>query len=167
VERLVGPLANTVILRTNLGGDPNPREVVRRVRATTFGAFANQDLPFEVLLETLESERPVKPATLAPVMIQLNNATLRQTSGAKRALKFEEANPSIVVPLITATTFDVILMLHEDARGLTGSCVYKPHLFRPKDIDGLLQDFQSVLEQMLTQPEWPISAICLSHNDKR
>ena len=48
-EALIGPLVNTVILRTNLGGDPNPREVMRRVRATTLAAFAHQDLPFEEL----------------------------------------------------------------------------------------------------------------------
>ena len=53
-ERLIGPLVNTVILRTNLGGDPTPREVMRRVRATTLAAFAHQDLPFEELVETLE-----------------------------------------------------------------------------------------------------------------
>ena len=34
-EGLIGPLVNTVILRTDLGGDPSPREVMRRVRATT------------------------------------------------------------------------------------------------------------------------------------
>ena len=46
-EGLIGPLVNTVILRTNLGGDPTPREVMRRVRATTLAAYANQDVPFE------------------------------------------------------------------------------------------------------------------------
>jgi acyl-CoA synthetase (AMP-forming)/AMP-acid ligase II len=167
VERLIGPLANTVILRTNLGGDPSPREVMRRVRATALAAFANQDLPFEVLLETLHRERAVKPAALAQVMIQLNNATLRPIADAGRALTFEEANPSMLVPLVTATTFDIILMLHEDADGLTGSCVYKPHLFRAKGIDRLLQDFQSVLKQMLRQPERPISAIRVPLNEKR
>ena len=68
-EGLIGPLANTVILRTNLGGDPSPREVMRRVRATTLAAFAHQDLPFEELVETLERERGLKPAALANVMI--------------------------------------------------------------------------------------------------
>ena len=46
-EGLIGPLANTVILRTSLAGDPNPLEVMRRVRATTLAAYANQDIPFE------------------------------------------------------------------------------------------------------------------------
>jgi hypothetical protein len=55
---LIGPLVNTVILRTDFGGDPSPKEVMHRVRATTLAAFANQDLPFEVLVETLERERP-------------------------------------------------------------------------------------------------------------
>ena len=64
-ERLIGPLVNTVILRTNLGGDPSPREVMRRVRATTLAAFAHQDLPFEELAETLERERGLEPAALA------------------------------------------------------------------------------------------------------
>src|SRR5439155_26730142 len=43
-EGLIGPLANTVILRTSLAGDPNPLEVMRRVRATTLAAYAHQDL---------------------------------------------------------------------------------------------------------------------------
>src|SRR5262249_48334644 len=42
-EALIGPLANTVILRTNLSGDPGAREVMRRVRATTLAAFAHQE----------------------------------------------------------------------------------------------------------------------------
>ena len=55
-EALIGPLANTVILRTNLGGDPSAREVMRRVRATTLAAFAHQDLPFEELVQTFERD---------------------------------------------------------------------------------------------------------------
>jgi hypothetical protein len=50
-------------------------------------------------------------------------------------------------------------MLRETPQGLVGTCVYKPYLFEPTTIDRLLGDFQAVLEQMLTQPEKPISAI--------
>ena len=60
-DRLVGPLANTVILRTNLGGNPTLRGVMRRVRTTILAAFARQDLPFEDLVDALERERALKP----------------------------------------------------------------------------------------------------------
>jgi len=166
-EGLVGPLANTVILRTNLGGDPSPQEVMRRVRATTLTAFANQDLPFEELVETLERERALKPAALAKVMILFQNATLRPSVRSGHMLSFEEAHPSMLLPLVTVTTFDVILMLHENRHGLEGSCVYKPHLFSASTINRLLRDFQEVLEHMVTEPNRPISAIRVSMSEKR
>ena len=165
-EELIGPLSNMVILRTDLGGNPSSREVMRRVRATTLAAFANQDLPFEVLAETLERERGLKPARIAQVMIQLQNATLRPIASFGRALAFEEANPSMLVPLVTTTTFDFALMLHESTDGLLGSCIYKPHLFDAFTIDRLVRDFQSVLEQMVMQPERPISAIRVPPNEQ-
>jgi acyl-CoA synthetase (AMP-forming)/AMP-acid ligase II len=164
-ERLIGPLVNMVLLRTNLGGDPSPREVMRRVRSTTLAAFAHQDLPFEELVETLERERALKPAALSPVMIMLQNATLRPIASVGSTLAFEEINPSMLIPLATITTFDVILMLHESTRGLAGTCVYKPHLFDAMTIDRLLRDFQEVLDQMVKQPDRPISAIRFSPNE--
>ena len=117
-EGLIGPLANTVILRTGLGGDPTAREVMRRVRATTLEAYAHQDLPFEVLAETLARERGLDPAQLAQVMILLHNAALRPQASAGRALAFEEADPGMPMPLVTTTTYDVILMLARNRAGL-------------------------------------------------
>jgi hypothetical protein len=76
-ERLIGPLANMMILRTNFAGDPSLLEVMRRVRATTLAAYAHQDLPFEELVETLERERSGSPVPLSEVMITLHNASLR------------------------------------------------------------------------------------------
>jgi acyl-CoA synthetase (AMP-forming)/AMP-acid ligase II len=165
-EALIGPLVNTVILRTNLGGDPSPREVMRRVRATTLAAFAHQDVPFQDLVETLERECLLKPLALANVMIILQNATLRPTASSAHKLSFEEANPNMLVPLVTITSFDAILMLRETAHGLVGTCVYKPHLFRARTIEGLLCDFQEVLERMTMQPEQPISEIRVSLNEQ-
>jgi acyl-CoA synthetase (AMP-forming)/AMP-acid ligase II len=166
-DGLIGPLVNTVILRTNLGGDPSPQEVLRRVRATTLAAFAHQDLPFEEIAATLGRERALDPAALSQVVIILHNATLHRMADSGHALTFEEANPQIPMPLVTPTTFDVILTLHEITHGLVGSCVYKPHLFDAMIIDRFLVDFQSVIEQMVTQPERPISSIRVSRRTVR
>jgi acyl-CoA synthetase (AMP-forming)/AMP-acid ligase II len=161
-EGLIGPLANTVILRTSLGGDPTAREVMQRVRATTLKAYAHQDLPFEVVAETLARERGLDPTKLAQAMILLHNAALRPQTTAGRTLAFEEADPGMPMPLVTTTTYDVILVLCETAQGLIGSCIYQPHLFDSKWIDRLLADFQKILEQMASEPERRISTIRFS-----
>jgi Condensation domain len=165
-EGLIGPLVNTVILRTNLGGDPSTREVMRRIRATTLAAFANQDLPFDEVVAALERERALQPAALAQFMMWLQNSSLRPIVGSGHGLVFAELDPSMLLPLSTITTFDVMLMLRETTQGLVGTCVYKPHLFAAKTVDRLLGDFQQVLECMMRQPERPISAIPVSLNHK-
>ena len=165
-ESLIGRLVNTVILRTNLGDDPSPREVMRRVRDNTLAAFGHQDLPFEELVQTLGRERRLNPRELATVMISLQNASLRPTDSCGHSLSLQEANPNMLVPLVTITSFDVILALREAPFGLAGTCVYKPHLFSAAKIDRLLRDFQEVLERMITQPERPISTIRVSLNER-
>ena len=158
-EGLIGPLVNTVILRTLLDGDPTPREVLRRVRATTLAAYANQDLPFEDLSDTLARDQGIDPADLARVMILLHNAALRPAASSGRGLAYEEADPSMPMPLVTTTTYDVILTLRESAQGLVGACIYKPYLFDAKSIDRLLREFRKVLENMVACPERPLSAV--------
>jgi non-ribosomal peptide synthetase component F len=166
-EGLIGPLANTVILRTNLAGNPSPREVLRRVRAITLAAFAHQDLPFDELANALERERKLRSSALGRVMILLQNAAMRPVASSRHRLIFEEADPSMMLPLVTTSIFDVILMLRESAHGLVGTCVYNPHLFGPMTIDRLLRDFRNVLEHMVTQPERPVSAIRIPRHQKR
>ncbi len=158
-EGLIGPLVNTVILRTRLDGSETPREVLHRVRATTLAAYAHQDLPFEDLAETLAREQRIDAAGLAQVMILLHNATLRPEASSGDCLVYEEADPDIHMPLVTTTTYDVILTLRESARGLVGSCIYRPQLFTAKSIDRLLGDFRQALENMVVRPERSISAI--------
>jgi non-ribosomal peptide synthetase component F len=115
----------------------------------------------------LERERALERVALAQVMMWLQNAALRPIrSNGRHGLTFEEAVPSMLLPLVTVTTFDVVLMLRESTEGLVGTCVYKPHLFGARTIDRLLRNFQQVLEHMVMQPERPISAISVSLNGK-
>jgi non-ribosomal peptide synthetase component F len=158
-EGLIAPLVNTVILRTSLSGDPTSREVMRRVRATTLAAYANQDLPFEQLVSTLDRERGVEPASLAQVLIWLQNAALRPIVRAGQGLCFEELDPAMLTHPAAVTAFDLMLMLRESSHGLIGTFVYKPRLFARETIDRMLDHFEQVLENMIVKPERPISAI--------
>jgi non-ribosomal peptide synthetase component F len=165
-EGLIGLIANTVVLRTGLHGDPSAREVTRRVRVTILGALANQDVPFEAVVEALERERSIDPAALAPVKLSLQTSSLRPVESASHSLALEEIDPGTLLPLVTVTTFDVTFMLRDTPRGLVGTCEYKPHLFGDGAIDRLLCDFQQVLEQMVLQPERPISLMAISPKER-
>jgi non-ribosomal peptide synthetase component F len=158
-EGLIGLVVNTMILRTDLGGNPTCRGVLQRVRATTLAAYAHQDLPFEHVVQTLERERGLKRTLLCQVMIILQNAQRRPLQRSARTLSFQEADPNLLVQPLMLTTFDVILVLHERPEGLMVSCIYKTDLFDAAAITRMLGDFRGVLERLITQPEQPLSTL--------
>ena len=44
---------DTLVLRTNVSGDPSFAELLRQVRDADLGAFATRDLPFQKVVEQL------------------------------------------------------------------------------------------------------------------
>jgi amino acid adenylation domain-containing protein len=53
----VGLYMNDLVMRTDLAGDPSFASILDRVRITAAEAFANQDIPFEQLVQQLQPER--------------------------------------------------------------------------------------------------------------
>jgi len=152
-EGLIGLFVNTMILRTDLGGNPTCREVLQRVRATTLAAFAHQDLPFEEVIRTLERERNLQRTSLCQVMVIWQNTMLRPYQGYAQTLSFQTIEQSVVVPNGALTTFDIILILRERDQGLSGTCLYNTDLFDAATIRRMLDDFQDVLACVSAQPE--------------
>jgi len=159
IEGLLGLFINTVLLRTNLGGDPTLREVLRQVRDTTLAAYAHQDLPFEDLVQALERERALKRSSLCQVLFVLQHAVPPPHQLPGLTLRAMEATQSMTEPGVTATTFDCILMMRETPRGQRGSCIYKTALFEAATIKRLLGDFQEVLARLVAQPEQQLSTL--------
>jgi non-ribosomal peptide synthetase component F len=151
-EGMIGLFVNTVILRTDLGGNPTCLEVLQRVRATTLAAYTHQDLPFEDLVRTLERERNIEPASLCQAMVIWLNAMVQPRHCAAHALSFLPMEQNVWAPDVALTTFDIILTLREKPQGLTGLCLYKADLFDAATISRMLDDFQYVLGCLSTQP---------------
>jgi hypothetical protein len=73
-EGLIGFFVNNLVLRTKLSGNPTFREFMARVRETTVGAYQNQDLPFEKILDSLQIERDLSRTPLFQVVFSFPNA---------------------------------------------------------------------------------------------
>ncbi|HEX7092288.1 MAG TPA: amino acid adenylation domain-containing protein, partial [Nitrospiraceae bacterium] len=76
VESIIGSFVNTLVLRTDLSGNPTFEEMLARVRETALGAYANQDFPFDKLVETMHSSRDHSSAPLVQVLFNLANAPI-------------------------------------------------------------------------------------------
>src|SRR6185295_11441505 len=73
VEGLIGCFVNTLVLRTDMTGNPTFEELLARVRETTLGAHAHQDLPFELIVEALQPKRDVGATPFFNVWFVLQN----------------------------------------------------------------------------------------------
>ncbi|HSF42470.1 MAG TPA: amino acid adenylation domain-containing protein, partial [Thermoanaerobaculia bacterium] len=144
-EGLIGFFVNTLILRADLRGAESFRDLLDRVRRTTLGAYAHQDLPFERIVEELQPARDLSRPPLAQVSLTLHNAPAGD-------LELPGLN---VVPLeIAAETsqMDLSLEVGETADGLAASWRFNTDLFDEATVRRMAERFRVLLEGIAADP---------------
>ena len=138
VEPLIGFFVNNLVLRTNVSGDPGFRELLGRVRDVTLGAYANQDLPFEKLVEELQPERNLSRSPFFQVMFQLQNMPWP-------TIPMGDIEITPVERGSLETRFDLEFYLWEQPH-LAGVIQYNPDLFDAATIERLAAHYVRVLK---------------------
>jgi amino acid adenylation domain-containing protein len=145
-ENLIGFFVNQLVLRTDLTGNPSFRDVLKRVRAVTLGAYAHQDLPFDRLVDALKVKRSLQVTPLFQVKLIFQNAPL----------------PPIELPDLVVTVLnnpmevareDLTLSLHEEAGVIKGWFEYDTDLFNPATMVQLVASYISLLQYVVSQPD--------------
>src|SRR2546429_8427072 len=159
-ESLIGFFVNTLVLRTKIEARESFRELMRRVREVTLGAYSHQEVPFEKLVEELQPERDLSHSPLFQVMLVLQNAP-------REALRLGELELRVTGASNETAKFDLTLELAESRGGLTGTIEYSTDLFDGETIERLSNHFQTLLEAIVREPEQTVSELELLTSAER
>ncbi|MBV9792198.1 MAG: amino acid adenylation domain-containing protein [Chloroflexi bacterium] len=159
-ETMLGFFINTLVLRTDLSGDPSFRAALARVREVALGAYTHQDLPFEQVVDAVQPERDLSRQPLFQVIFALQNAPAAQ-------LELEDLTISPIAIEHTSTKFDLDLSLIETPEGIFGSLHYSTDLFEVTTIRRMLQHFTTLLKGIAADPDQRLSALPMLAAEER
>lgn len=157
---LIGFFVNVWVLRVDTAGRPDFLTLLEQVRERALAAYANQDLPFERLVDALNPTRSRAYHPLFQVNLTLQNAG--RPSFALPGLHVEQRE------ILTGTAkFDLFFALTETTRengaadGLHGVIEYATDLFDATTIARIAAGFTRLLDGVARTPERPVADIAL------
>ena len=145
-EKLIGFFINHLVLRIDLSGNPTFLELLLRVKDVTLGAYANQDAPFDKLVEVLQPQRSLSYTPLFQVLFVLQNTPnldLKLSGLTSRSLPLA-SNES--------AKYDLTLFVEQDPWVIL-TWRYKTALFEAATINRMAHRFAKLLESIVAQPD--------------
>jgi amino acid adenylation domain-containing protein len=140
-EGLIGLFLNTLVLRTDLSGDPTFRELLARTREVALGAFEHQEMPFEQLVVELRPERDLTRNPLFQVLFNV----LYETD----APRLGGVDAQLIDPNVVTSMFDLSLILSSAG----GFFEYNTDLFDAATIERMRHRFFVLLESIAAAPD--------------
>lgn len=160
LEDQIGLFVNTVVLRADTSDNPTFLELLSRTRQTCIDAYANQDLPFEQLVDRLQPERDVSRSPVFQVMFVLQDGRDRPVPVSGIEMQCRE--------LSTGTSkCDLIMFVDECEQGFSLTAEYNTDIFADGTIRALLGHYRNTLEQVIEAPETRIADFDLLTADER
>ncbi len=144
-ERLIGNFLNMVTLRCDASGNPTFTELLRLCRDTAITALSNADVPFDNVVNNLESHRDPSRNPVFQALIQVL-PPVHERLGTLRVSRFDfETRFSLV---------DLALHLFEQQDGaFFGQFQFASGLFSRETIERLAAHFTHLLGEIARDPQ--------------
>lgn len=149
-ESIFGYIANTLVLRTDCGGAPTFRELVRRVRDGCAGAFRHQDMPFQKIVEALQPPRELSRTPIFQAFFTYEEVFTEPATMADLQL-------SRVIVGSTVSRQDISMFLRQVSGEVLGSLEFSTDLFTRESMVRLIAHFVRLGESAAAHPDLPIA----------
>jgi amino acid adenylation domain-containing protein len=146
LEGIVGFFANTLVLRSQLDPEVSFEHYLQHIRKVCLSAYANQDVPFERIVELLQPARSLANNPIFQFMLVLQNQP--KDNFQTEHLSFGEVPQEGKI-----SRFDMTFMLSETSKGIVGEIEYDTALFDQATIARFLARWKIMLEAICQQPD--------------
>ena len=149
---MIGPFANTTLIRTRFDADLTFQEALDRVRDAVLEAYARQELPFDIIAARLAEEDGLDPASLVQFYFVLQVAFRRRIKlhdVAVRPFGYRDGK-SALAPIDRTW---LRMSLNKTPSGITGVCRCKNDLFERMTLKHWIGDYKAVLTKVVSNPK--------------
>ncbi len=154
VEPLVGFFVNNLVLRTSLSGNPRFRDLIDRVSEVALAAYANQDAPFERVIDALRPERDPSRTPLFDILLVLHRSRDLRKLGDLRVEQVDVTTGS--------AKFDLTLEIDEASDGrLSGFFEFDSDLYEAATVDRIASHLVALLAGIAASPDARLSELPL------
>jgi len=153
LKPLIGTISNIMLLRIDLGGNPNFLELLTRVRRVVLAALEYQDIPFEQLAKAIEPEYQLDNSVFKATITILSESTEEEFK-----LPGLDITPWDMDEFESRPDLELVIQEHKTAEEtfLKAWWQYKKDYFDVNSIAKVTQDFLDLLEEIVTNPEHSI-----------
>lgn len=173
-QPLVGFFANTIVLRGDLSDNPSFTDFLQQIKRISIDAQANQDVPFEHLVEHLKVPRDTAYAPLFQVMFawgvtyEQEHSVIATTNGPLRLRNVDNSHELLGTD---TSKFDIELALRElgdgDNQHIEGRLEFATDLFEPATMERLWRHFTRLLQAVVQNPNDGVSEIPLQLTEEQ
>ncbi|MGW0882416.1 amino acid adenylation domain-containing protein [Streptomyces sp. NPDC002671] len=149
-DRLIGPLVNTIVLRTDLSGRPGFATLLDRVRGGVLADLSHAEAPFDQVVGAVGGDRDLSRHPLAQASFTLLNTPIR-------AVRMPGLDVRLVEPPLTETPLDVFLDLTLRTDGSIAAVLqYATALFDAATMQAFARAYVALLRAALADPGTPV-----------
>ncbi|HEX2078686.1 MAG TPA: amino acid adenylation domain-containing protein [Longimicrobium sp.] len=173
LESMVGFFVNSAPVRARLRDEMTFRELIAQVRTAVLDADANQDLPFDRIVEELTTERDPSRSPLFQVMYFhhtfVNDVHHKADSEFRSELNLRPLFQETGITLVDTNTtkFDLTFATVEIDGALANMAEYSTDLWDEASMARMMEHCRVLLDRAVCHPDAPLSAFSMVTDAER